>query len=104
MCSFYGVNCSAGAVTALNLRSNQLVGPVPSSIGNLGSLTFFSLGKNNVTGSIPESVYGLTQLSLLDFSQNPLSGALRVLSCRHSARLSHALTAFQEPSPTRLVH
>lgn len=77
VCSFFGVVCSAGAITSLNLRSNNLFGPMPTIASeSFPSLTALLVGLNNVTGSIPESVYSLTQLSLLDFSQNPLSGTI----------------------------
>lgn len=98
-CSFYGVACFAGAITSLNLRSNNLFGPMPTIASeSFASLTTLLVGLNNVTGSIPESVYSLTQLSLLDFSQNPLSGtisnAIGDLCVRRTAgsRLQFSLT------------
>ena len=94
-CTFYGVSCSGGVLTSLQLQNNGLFGSIPTSIGNLGtSLTQLyacnkvravahaldtlrrAFGLNNVTGGVPESVYGLTSLQLLDFSQNLLTGTV----------------------------
>ena len=36
-CLFYGVGCTGGLLTSLSLQNNGLVGPIPSSVGNLGS-------------------------------------------------------------------
>ena len=38
-CSWYGVTCTSGHVTALNLYSNLLKGPLPASVAGLTNLT-----------------------------------------------------------------
>ncbi len=72
-CSWYGVSCSGGHVTELDLNSNDLNGPVPN-FGNLPSLTVLYFYNNQLTGSIPNfNLPNLTELSLAD---NQLDGSL----------------------------
>src|SRR5436309_2156586 len=40
-------------VTAILLNNNNLTGPIPSSLGNLGKLEYFHLFGNHLSGSIP---------------------------------------------------
>ena len=52
-CDWYGVTCSGGDLTELSLSSNNLVGTIPSGLGNLTTLTTLQLGSNSLSGSIP---------------------------------------------------
>src|SRR5215208_3253562 len=52
-CSWHGVTCTAGHVTALDQADNNLTGNIPPELGNLTSLTNLHLGTNYLTGSIP---------------------------------------------------
>uniref|UniRef100_A0A0E0GLY5 Protein kinase domain-containing protein n=1 Tax=Oryza nivara TaxID=4536 RepID=A0A0E0GLY5_ORYNI len=125
LCSWHGVTCSpdrsrisalrvpaAGLIGAippntlgrlvslqvLSLRSNRLIGSIPSDITSLPSLqsiflqdnelsgdlpSFFSptlntidLSYNSFAGQIPASLQNLTQLSTLNLSKNSLSGPI----------------------------
>ena len=49
-CSWYGVNCSAGAVYYLNLSENNLNGKIPAAIGNLTRLKYLYLYANSLSG------------------------------------------------------
>ncbi|XP_077216669.1 receptor kinase-like protein Xa21 isoform X2 [Tasmannia lanceolata] len=60
----------------LSLEQNQIVGSIPSQIGNLFNLQILSLGFNNITGTIPDSIGNLTQLSQLGLEQNNLQGSI----------------------------
>ncbi|KAI9080621.1 hypothetical protein K1719_037427 [Acacia pycnantha] len=60
----------------LNLKFNQLIGPIPESIGLLSKLQFLDLNRNYLNGTIPLSLSNLTQLYELDLSQNYITGIL----------------------------
>ena len=57
--SWYGVTCASGGVTALNLASNGLAGPLPTQIGLLTGMSSGGFdeeglfGRNDLTGAIP---------------------------------------------------
>ena len=51
--AWYGVTVSRGRVTRLLLHSNNLVGTIPSELGNLASLQQLWLFSNKLSGSIP---------------------------------------------------
>lgn len=60
----------------LNLKFNQLTGPIPETIGLLSKLQFLDLNRNYLNGTIPLSLANLTQLYELDLSQNDITGIL----------------------------
>ncbi|NJP06696.1 MAG: hypothetical protein HC837_14260, partial [Chloroflexaceae bacterium] len=39
VCSWYGITCTDGSVTSLNLGSNNLSGSIPAQLGDLDQLT-----------------------------------------------------------------
>jgi len=43
----------------LNFDSNQINGPIPSTLGNLTNLEFLSLGSNQINGFIPPELGNL---------------------------------------------
>lgn len=73
-CSWYGVSCSGGRVSSLNLQSNQLKGIIPNSIGNLTGLASLLLTGNQLSDSIPAEMGKLINLNFLYLSSNQLSG------------------------------
>jgi len=75
-CEWYGVTCSNGHVTALNLGYNHLSGPLPAELGNLTSLTNLELFSNQLSGSLPTQLGSLTKLTGLDMGGNKLSGSI----------------------------
>ena len=68
----------------LYLSDNQLMGNIPSWLGNLTSLTVLTLQRNQLTGSIPATLGNLTKLQRLSLNDNtglsgPLPGSLAAL-------------------------
>jgi hypothetical protein len=65
-CSWHGVACdAAGAVTALRLDLNQLVGALPDQLGELSQLRTLSLRYNGLHGTMPASLGRLRHLQQL---------------------------------------
>jgi hypothetical protein len=58
---------------ALNLSKNQLVGSIPSGIGEMQNLTSLDLSRNQLVGYIPSSIGEMKILESLDLSRNQLS-------------------------------
>ena len=77
-CDWYGVTCTGGDLTELSLSSNNLVGTIPSGLGNLTTLTALQLGSNSLSGSIPTELGNLTTLEYLSFYDNSLTGTIPV--------------------------
>ncbi|XP_020214421.1 MDIS1-interacting receptor like kinase 2-like [Cajanus cajan] len=101
-CSWRGITCdSQGTVTIINLaytgltgtlqnlnfsffpnllrldlKENNLTGPIPQNIGVLSNLQFLDLSSNYLNGSLPLSIANLTQVHELDVSRNDITGIL----------------------------
>jgi Leucine-rich repeat (LRR) protein len=74
---WYGVTCDgAGNVTALRLDGNNLVGHLPSSIGNLTALVSLDLASNHLRGPIPSSLGALSGLQNVSLATNQLTGPI----------------------------
>jgi len=103
VCDWYGVSCSNdGVITTIDLaenglngtlpgngvwdrlsnidtlylEGNDIIGSLPSDLGELTSLTFLDLSYNNFENSIPSEFGSLSSLVLLDLSYNQLTGNL----------------------------
>ncbi|MES2731011.1 MAG: leucine-rich repeat domain-containing protein [Bacteroidota bacterium] len=74
--TWYGVTVNGGKVTGLHLYGNQLIGSLPSELGNLTALQDLYLDNNQLNGSIPASMGKLTALRDLILLDNELSGSL----------------------------
>ena len=76
-CSWFGVVCGNGShVTELRLASYNLVGTIPTELGDLTYLTFLSLDGNSLSGSIPPQLGNLNQLTYLLLNLNQLTGSI----------------------------
>lgn len=73
---WYGVTVSEGHVTEVDLWENQLVGTIPSQLGNLTNLVRLDLDDNQLTGTIPPELGNLGNLSYLYMEENQLEGTI----------------------------
>ncbi|HPH95721.1 MAG TPA: hypothetical protein PKW33_03990 [Anaerolineaceae bacterium] len=81
VCSWFGVTCTGGHVSGLDLNNNGLAGPLPAGLGNLTSLVDLNLSGNALSGPLPAGLGSLTALKNLDLSQNGyLTGSLPALN------------------------
>jgi Leucine-rich repeat (LRR) protein len=71
-----GITVTGTRVTGLYLDDNNLIGTIPSSIGNLVKLTSIDLGFNQLSGSIPSSIGNLVNLQYLYLHFNQLIGSI----------------------------
>ena len=55
-CSWYGVTCSTGHVSSLNLQNNGLSGSLPLLLGDLPGIISLKLGYNQLSGSLPPAL------------------------------------------------
>ena len=75
-CTWYGVACSEGHVTSLDLGNNQLNGTLPPLLGDLSAVVGLYLHGNELHGSIPPELGNLSALQDLFLANNLLSGAI----------------------------
>nr|XP_016493368.1 PREDICTED: probable LRR receptor-like serine/threonine-protein kinase At3g47570 [Nicotiana tabacum] len=77
-CNWTGITCnpSIERVMILDLRSQKLVGSIPSSIGNLTFLTSINLRNNSFYGEIPMEIGNLLQLQHLNLTWNSFTGTI----------------------------
>ncbi|MFK8010440.1 MAG: LamG-like jellyroll fold domain-containing protein [Marinicellaceae bacterium] len=71
-----GITCSSNTILEIELRNNNLVGSIPTEIGNLASLTSLELDSNQLTGIIPSEIGNLSELTRLSIRANQLSGGI----------------------------
>ncbi len=65
--SWYGVAVANGNVVRLYLHDNNLVGSLPSTLGNLTKLSWLFLDINQLTGSIPSTLGNLHELTYFEY-------------------------------------
>lgn len=66
----------AASLVHLNLRSNQLSGPLPNSIQDLTELQRLYIDNNKLSGQLPSSLGTMTNLTQLSAASNSFSGPL----------------------------
>ena len=73
--TWHGVTTNEqGEVTGLDLRENELAGPIPPELARLSNLERLDLGWNQLTGPIPFELVQLSNLSYLYLGWNRLTG------------------------------
>lgn len=75
-CAWDGVTCTAGRVTALDLRDNAMNGPIPAELGHMIHLETLRLNDNSLTGAIPRRFGNLASLKELFLNGNRLRGPI----------------------------
>ncbi|KAG2713678.1 hypothetical protein I3760_04G187600 [Carya illinoinensis] len=63
-------------LNSLNLNLNNLVGDIPTGVGNATKLTFLDLASNNFTSPIPPGIGNLLELQVLRLQNNSLTGQI----------------------------
>lgn len=77
VCTWYGITCDvSGNVAEISLDFNNLVGTLPSEIGNFPHLEIIVLERNELSGTIPVEIGLLSSLRKLDFNWNQLTGTI----------------------------
>ena len=75
-CGWYGITCSSGSISVIQLNTNLLSGEIPSKLGNLTNLIKLNFFDNSLSGSIPAELGNLTELTSLSLNNNSLSGRI----------------------------
>ena len=63
-----------GNVIIMDLHDNQLIGQLPSELGNLANLVSLDLSENNLAGEIPRELGNLSKLEFLKLYENSFTG------------------------------
>uniref|UniRef100_A0A0E0KNA1 Receptor kinase-like protein Xa21 n=1 Tax=Oryza punctata TaxID=4537 RepID=A0A0E0KNA1_ORYPU len=64
------------SVEYLHFEKNQLIGPIPTQIGNILGLISLRLDQNQFFGTIPVEISNLLNLQMLDMGQNLISSGI----------------------------
>ncbi len=75
-CGWHGVTCLGGSVSRIQVSGNNLMGPLPPELGNLGNLVYLNLSVNQLSDPLPPALGNLGSLENIILSQNQLSGML----------------------------
>jgi hypothetical protein len=70
-CTFHGISCTDGRVTAISLPDNGLSGALPPDLGSLTDLRTLDVRGNRLT-SLPPEIGDLVDLRFLDVGSNEL--------------------------------
>lgn len=77
MCSWWGVKCDDDEqVVSVELWNNNLVGTLPTEIGELQGITRLDLGMNSLVGTVPESLGQIATLEILLLNNNDFTGTV----------------------------
>ena len=77
-CDWYGVSCDIypGIISRIDLSSNNLVGSIPSELGQLRTLEELVMHSNHFYGNLPKELVNLKNLKTFKLSKNNLQGTL----------------------------
>nr|XP_040249181.1 receptor-like protein EIX1 [Aegilops tauschii subsp. strangulata] len=90
--------CSSNRLQELTLKSNNMVGKLINSMGQLNNLTMLDLSHNNITGTIPLGIDKCSYLWHYDLSYNHLTGAIPSW-LGNCTRLCSSHNSFSGPLP-----
>ncbi len=93
-----------GNLSTLNLDGNRFKGNIPDALGQLRNLTLLRLRRNQLTGSIPAELGNLPNLEELRMGGNRLSGEIprQLGNLRNLAQLGIAFNRLSGPIPPEL--
>lgn len=74
--TWYGVTVTGCEITDIDLSNNNLIGTIPTEIGDLPNLSSLRLSNNQLSGPLPSTITNLTNLGDLFVDYNQLSGSL----------------------------
>ncbi len=74
--TWYGVTVRDNRVVGIELFHNNLMGPLPESLGQLQQLETLNVAFNNLTGQLPATIFKLRKLRVLKLEMNRLKGEL----------------------------
>ena len=74
--TWHGITVTNGDVSQIDIRTNNLVGPIPASLGNLAGLAVLRLSSNSLSGAIPSELGNLANLGDFTLWNNKLTGAI----------------------------
>lgn len=75
MGTWAGITVTNGDITGIEMPANNLVGPMPASIGNLRELRNLIVYANSISGQFPAEWSTLTKLEYFDFRHTLVSGS-----------------------------
>jgi len=76
-CMWYGIACdNYDMVIGISLSSNNIIGYIPSEIGELRSLQFINLSDNSLSTTIPKNIANLESLKQFFIPNNRVIGSL----------------------------
>ena len=77
VCGWQGINCDTdGNIVSIFMYNNNLIGTIPTEIGNFQYLRSLSLQSNQLTGQIPSSIGNISTLESLRLESNSLTGSI----------------------------
>ena len=76
MAGWFGITVANKDITQIRLGNNNLVGNLPTSMGNLTSLTRLYLYNNQLSGALPPEMGNLSNLAVIQLYGNQLSGSI----------------------------
>ncbi|MGE5340786.1 MAG: Ig-like domain-containing protein [Candidatus Omnitrophota bacterium] len=74
--SWYGITVESDHVTAIQLNNYNVMGTIPSTIGEFSNLRTLRLLNNRLTGPIPPEIGNLSQLEELFLGSTPIEGSI----------------------------
>ncbi|GLT48181.1 hypothetical protein SLA2020_218220 [Shorea laevis] len=75
-CSWTGINCTQGSVTAVSLPNMDIKVKIPPTLCDLKNLNVLDLASNYIPGEFPKLLYNCSKLQYLDLSMNCFVGPI----------------------------